>query len=363
MPQIMKIPESPNKSLNSLGSIRRQAVNVSQAELISAAPLIPGKSLPLVLSPTVEGVNLVAWAASNRELIANYLPKHGGILFRNFQVNGVAEFDQLIRTVSGELLEYRDRSSPRSQVSGNIYTSTDYPANQSIFLHSENSYAATWPLKIFFFCVTPAIQGGETPIADTRKLFERIDPKIRDRFIHKQVMYVRNFGDGFGLPWQNVFQSNNPADVEAFCRSNDIEFEWKESNAYGKPVELRLRTRQVRQAVAKHPRTGEMVWFNHAAFFHVSSLDATIRESLLAEFQEEDLPHNSYYGDGSPIEPAVLDEIRAAYQQEMVIFPWQAGDILMLDNMLTAHGRMPFVGKRQVVVGMAEPFSSKDLEC
>ncbi|MHC5718066.1 MAG: TauD/TfdA family dioxygenase, partial [Nostoc sp.] len=187
-------------------------------------------------------------------------------------------------------------------------------------------------------------------IADTRKLLQRIDGKICDRFTQKGVMYVRNFGDGFGLPWQTVFQTTNPAEVEAFCHSNGIEFEWKEGN--------RLRTRQVRQAVATHPQTNELVWFNHAAFFHVSTLEPSIREPLLAEFPESDLPHNTYYGDGSAIEPAVLDEIRAAYQQEMVIFSWQTGDILMLDNMLTVHGRMPFMGARKVVVGMAEEFSN-----
>ncbi|BAY48987.1 taurine catabolism dioxygenase TauD/TfdA [Scytonema sp. HK-05] len=349
----MKIPESPKLNLNQLRSAKRQAVNLAGAEFIKITPLLLENSLPLLIQTTVEGVNLVAWAASNRELIATQLLKHGGILFRNFHLKGYQEFEQFISTVTGELLEYRDRSSPRSAVEGKIYTSTDYPANQSIFLHSENSYAASWPLKIFFYCVTPAHQGGETPIADTRKLFQRIDSKIRDRFIQKRVMYVRNFGDGFGLPWQTVFQTTNSAEVEAFCRSNGIEFEWKEGD--------RLRTRSCRQAVATHPQTGEQIWFNHAAFFHVSTLEANIREALLAEFAEENLPHNTYYGDGSPIEADILDEIRAAYQQEMVVFPWQAGDILMLDNMLTAHGRMPFVGPRKVVVGMAEQFISQDI--
>ncbi|MEH2238953.1 TauD/TfdA family dioxygenase [Nostoc sp.] len=346
----MTIPESPKLSLNKLRMIKRQGVNVSPAELIKIAPLVTKNSLPLLMQPTIDGVNLVTWAASNQELITNHLFKHGGILFRNFQVKNYLEFEQFIKSVTGELLEYRDRSSPRSPIQGNIYTSTDYPANSSIFLHSELSYAKTWPLKIFFFCIQPAQQGGETPIADTRKLLQRIDGKICDRFTQKGVMYVRNFGDGFGLPWQTVFQTTNPAEVEAFCRSNGIEFEWKEGN--------RLRTRQVRQAVATHPQTNQLVWFNHAAFFHISTLEASIREPLLAEFPESDLPHNTYYGDGSAIEPAVLDEIRTAYQQEMVIFPWQAGDILMLDNMLTAHGRMPFMGARKVVVGMAEQFSN-----
>ncbi|MBW4609146.1 MAG: TauD/TfdA family dioxygenase [Hassallia sp. WJT32-NPBG1] len=345
----MQSTTSSQISLNQIRAKRQQGVNLSQLELIKATPLLPDNSLPLLLQPTIEGINLAKWAASNQELIAKNLLKHGGILFRNFDIGNMAEFEQFIQTVSGELLEYRDRSSPRSAIQGKIYTSTDYPANQTIFLHSENSYAAAWPLKIFFYCVTPAQQGGETPIADTRKLFQQINPKIRDRFLEKGVMYVRNFGDGFGLPWQTVFQTTNPIEVETFCRIHGIEFEWKEGN--------RLRTRQVRQAITIHPKTDELVWFNHAAFFHVSTLEPNIREALLAEFPEEDLPHNTYYGDGSPIEPAVLAEIRAAYQQETVIFPWQAGDVLMLDNMLTAHGRQPFLGQRKVVVGMAEQFS------
>jgi alpha-ketoglutarate-dependent taurine dioxygenase len=336
---------SAKLSLKSLGKIKRQAVS----ELVQVSPLISGGNLPLLIQPNVEGVNIVNWLGNNLELVKIHLYKHGGILFRNFQISDVEEFENLIKTVSGELVEYRDRSSPRSAIQGKIYTSTDHPADQSIFLHSENSYAATYPLKIFFYCVTPAQQGGETPIADTRRLYQAIPKQIRDRFAKKQVMYVRNFGDGFGLPWETVFQTNKREEVEAFCFHQGIEFEWRESN--------KLRTRQIRPAIAKHPYTGDLVWFNHAVFFHISTLEAGIREALLTEFSEEELPHNTYYGDGSPIEADVLDKLRDIYQQERIVFPWQTGDILMLDNLLTAHGRKPFVGKRKVVVGMAEPFS------
>lgn len=345
MLEIKPTNSSTKASLKTLGQIKRQSVN----KLVQIAPLIANQSLPLLIQPNVEGVNLVDWVGNNLELVKNYLYKHGGILFRNFQITDVEEFENLIKTVSQELIEYRDRSSPRSAIQGKIYTSTDHPADQSIFLHSENSYAATYPLKIFFYCVTPAQQGGETPIADTRKLYQRIPQKICDRFAQKQVMYVRNFGDGFGLPWETVFQTNNREEVEAFCHHQGIQFEWREAN--------KLRTRQIRPAIAKHPHTGDLVWFNHAVFFHVSTLEAGIRKALLTEFSEEDLPHNTYYGDGSPIEADVLDELRTIYHEETIVFPWQTGDILMLDNMLTAHGRKPFVGKRKVVVGMAEAFS------
>jgi len=349
----MKNLEPKRLSINELGAVKRKTVSVAQEELIKIEHMAPEKPLPLVVKPAVEGLDLVAWAMGNQGFIEAHLLKHGGILFRNFSVKSEANFEQFIKAVSGEMLEYRERSSPRKRVSGNIYTSTEYPADQSIFLHNENSYQSSWPLKIFFLCAIPAQQGGETPIADCRKVFEHLDAKTRDRFIRKKVMYVRNFGDGFGLPWQEVFQTTDKAVVEEYCDQADIQVEWKAGN--------QLRTRQVRRAVARHPRTGEIVWFNHAAFFHISTLEAAIREELLAAFSEEDLPNNTYYGDGSQIEPAVLDELREAYRQETVSFPWQAGDVLMLDNMLTAHSRAPFVGQRKVLVGMSQLFSGKDI--
>jgi alpha-ketoglutarate-dependent taurine dioxygenase len=351
----MKKPEfQQNLKRKKLPTGRRKAVSLSSKGLIEAELLQPEKTLTLVVQPTIKEMNLVDWAMSNREFIETHLLKHGAILFRNFNVNTVAEFEQFIMVTSdGELLQYTYRSTPRSQVSGRIYTTTEYPANQSIPLHNENAYQCTWPLKIFFFCVTPAQQGGETPIADSRKVFERIDPKIRSLFMEKKVMYVRNYSYGLDLPWQNVFQTEDKSEVEAYCHNNFIEFEWKDSNC--------LRTKQNCQAVAKHPKTGEMVWFNQAHLFHVSSLELAIRKCLLAEFKEEELSRNAYYGDGSPIKPSVLDEIRKAYLQETISLTWQKGDILLLDNMLTAHGRAPFVGPRKVLVGMSEPFSCKDI--
>jgi alpha-ketoglutarate-dependent taurine dioxygenase len=339
--------EANGPELRKPGAVRRRAVSVSSSGLIAEGFLSPEASLPLVVRPAVKGVDLVAWAARQREFIEEKLARHGGLLFRDFGVRTPEAFESFIRAVSGELLEYRERSSPRSQVSGNIYTSTDHPASQSIFLHNENSYQHTWPMKIFFFCATPAQQQGETPIADVRKVYARISPETRERFRRRQWMYVRNFGDGLGLPWQTVFQTTDRSKVEEHCRLNGISAEWKEGE--------RLRTRAVRPAVAKHPRTGEMVWFNHAAFFHVTTLEPSIRDLLREEFADDDLPTNTCYGDGSPIEPEVLDELRRAYQQETVSFPWQEGDIMLLDNMLVAHGRAPYVGPRRILVGMAEP--------
>ena len=204
-------------------------------------------------------------------------------------------------------------------------------------------------MKIWFFCLEPAEVGGRTPIGDSRRVFSAIDAEIKERFIQKGVLYVRNYGYGLDLPWQEVFQTLDKRKVDAFCHDAGITTEWVGGG--------RLRTRQRCQAVAKHPKTGDPVWFNQTHLFHVSNLNTTVREDLLINFKDEDLPRNAYYGDGSPIEDSVLHHIRTVYRQESTSFAWEAGDLLMLDNMLTAHGRAPYAGSRKVLVGMAEPFS------
>jgi alpha-ketoglutarate-dependent taurine dioxygenase len=104
-----------------------------------------------------------------------------------------------------------------------------------------------------------------------------------------------------------------------------------------------------------------MVWFNQAHLFHVSALEPTVRQYLLAEFKEQDLPRNAFYGDGTSIEEPLLDEIRQAYNDEMVTFAWQQADILLLDNMLAAHARESFAGPRRILVGMSETFQNEHL--
>jgi alpha-ketoglutarate-dependent taurine dioxygenase len=339
--------------LKKLGEVRGRRVSVASGELVESAPLRSEGVLPLRVSPVVAGVDLVQWCASHREWIGRELLAHGGLLFRGFAIGSPAELERLVAALSGDLLEYSYRSTPRSDVEGRIYTSTEYPADQSIPMHNEMSYSRSWPMKIWFLCAQPAADGGETPIADSRGVYARIDPEVREAFARQGVMYVRNYGGGLDLPWQEVFQTGDREEVEGYCATAGIELEWRGGD--------RLRTRQVCQAVAVHPATGEPVWFNQAHLFHVSSLAPGVRELLLSSVPEDELPRNAYFGDGSPIPAAILDRISAAYDAESVVFPWQAGDILLLDNMLTAHGRRPFSGPRKVLVGMAEPAGGDDV--
>lgn len=330
---------------------RRRPLRVTSAELVRTSYLDDSRA-PLVVQPAQTDVDLVTWAKEHHDVIEPELAHHGALLFRGFDINSVQRFEEFVAATSKGALPYSERSSPRSKVSGNIYTSTDYPATETIFLHNEQSYNLQFPLKIYFFCLTQPANGGQTPIADTRKIFAAISPEIRSRFASHGYMYVRNFGSGFGLSWQEAFQTARRSEVEAYCRQHEIEWEW---------LGDRLRTRQVRRAIATHPRTGEQTWFNHATFFHVSTLNRDIRERMLSELGEENLPNNTYYVDGTCLEPDVMDHLRQAYLDAKIVFDWQQFDVLMVDNMLASHGREPFGGPRQIVAALADPYHWNDV--
>jgi len=333
---------------------KRTEINLDTFRLTTESYLHPGQMLPLVIQPTMNGVNLAQWAKNNREYLEEELVKHGAILFRNFSIDSSSKFEEFACSVArdGELFdEYGDL--PRDNPGAKVYHSTPYPSNKSILFHNESSHTHRWPMKQLFYCIKVAEVGGATPILDCRKTYQTIDAAIIKRMTEKRLMYVRNFIEGLDVSWQQFFQTSNRESVEAYCRKANIDFEWKSGN--------RLTTRQLCQAVAKHPQTGEMVFFNQIQLHHISSLDADVRASMMAMFREEDLPRNVYYGDGTPIEDSVVAEISEVYNQLAVRFPWQSGDVILLDNMLTAHARDPYEGSRKILVAMAEIIEQKDM--
>lgn len=304
---------------------------------------------PVVVTPTQQGRVLADFAGEHRAWLEAALYATGAILFRGFSVESVDEFQRFMQAASGELLPYTYRSSPRTQVKGNIYTSTEYPPEHRIPFHTEMSYTTSWPMKIAFMSMVVAATGGETPIADSRRVYDRIPRDVRHRFEEKGVMYVRNYTPWMDLSWQTVFQVTSRDEVNRFCRAAGIEAQWLTAD--------HLRTRQLCQGTAIHPVTGERVWMNQAHLFHVTSLGSEMAAILLEQFGEADLPRNTYYGDGAPIEPEVLSAIESAYDAEGLMFRWQQNDVLLLDNMLMAHSRSPFTGERKVVVGMAQAYT------
>ncbi|MGB3292549.1 MAG: condensation domain-containing protein [Phormidesmis sp.] len=343
--QTMNKQHHQASQLKKLRRARRKTHDLAQMSLIKTSLLHPETPLPLVVSPTTEQIHLNEWLKENQAFLDSALLKHGAILFRGFSIASVPKFEQFARGLCPHLRgDYGDL--PQEQESRYIYRSTPYPADQTILFHNESSHLHCWPLKQFFFCLQAAQQGGETPIVDCRKIYQRLDPAIREQFQQKKIMYVRNFVEGLDVSWQDFFKTTDRAAVEQLCQQAAIEFEWKSDGT--------LKTRRLCPAIAKHPKTGDWVFFNQLQLHHVSCLEAAKQASVRSVFEETDLPRNVYYGDGSVIEDAVMAEICEIYREQAVSFTWQIGDVLILDNMLTAHSRNPFVGPRKITVAMGE---------
>jgi len=351
--QVMEKKAREESQMKRFKAVKPKAISLSQESLVNLNSLRAGESLPLVVEPAADDLDLSGWSRRHLDFIGAQLFKHGAILFRGFAVPTVPEFEQVVLSICPQLFE-ENGELPRENIKGKIYSAVDYPPTKKILWHNENTFWPRWPLKIWFYCVEPASRGGETPIADSRKVLQRISPKIIERFRRLGVMYLRNCGEELGLNWQTVFQTTNKAEVESYCKKNHIEIEWKSGD--------RLNMRWVRPALATHPRTGEEVWFTQATHWHISCLDPEVQESFRASFSEADFPRNCYYGDGSTIESAVMEEICEVYRQQEVSFPWQKGDILMVDNMLTAHGRNPYEGPRKIAVALGEMVTDEGLD-
>jgi len=333
--------------LQSLLNTKPVSVNlVDFTEVKSSSLRLDKGDIAMYTAP--ESISLEDWIKENKVLVEKKFSEEGLVLFRGFEVKGNSEFNAATQLLSNELMDYSEPSTPRSKVADKVYTSTEYPRDQFIPMHNEHSYSNHWPQKLWFYCAQPSETGGQTPICDSRKVYDLIDASIREEFIRKGVMYVRNFSDKLDLPWQEVFQTESKTEVEDYCRKAGIIYEWKSDG--------NLRTKQVCQSIFRHTQTNDLVWFNQAHLFHISNLEPGVQEFLIDQCGIDNVPRNSCFGDGSPIPDVYLTEIRRAYEKTKLIFDWQKGDMLMIDNVLFAHGRNPFMGDRKVMVAMAEPY-------
>ncbi len=317
-------------------------------------PLFSHQLLPVEIIPVEGKIDLRSYFLENGSHLQKLVTEAGGILFRGFDIDSVEKFDSLVTCFSNKPIPYLFRSSPRFSLSDRVYISTTYPESRTINMHSESSYSHAWGQKIIFCCIKAPKENGETPIADNRRVLRSLSRDLADKFLKKGVIYQRNISPEIGMPWQEVFQTNNADDVRSMCKDAHIQFEFKT----GDNLVLRWR----KPAIYRHPLTREMTWFNHAFFFNKYSLleemGMSIEDASIAEF----LPSDTFFGDGTEISCEEYLEIKQAYDKNKVKFPWQNSDVLFLDNMLTSHGRCPYKGERKIVVSIVDPLSDSELQ-
>ena len=287
----------------------------------------------------------VSWVAARHEALRQAVTDHGSLLVRGLRLNDADQTGAVFRQL-GALMTETEAFAPRLRYAQGLYSTSKWPPRQQMSVHHELSYALEFPSLMLFACLTAPAAGGATPVADSTSVMRALPAALVDRFERAGWLLVRNYNNDIGASLAESFGTDDRFAIERYCRANAIDFEWQPGGG--------LRTRQYREAVFTHPRTGDKCWFNQVAFLNAWTMDAEVREYLIEVYGEDALPFDTLFGDGSKIGPEIVQTINQVYEARTVRDAWQAGDLLLVDHIRTAHGREPFSGPREVVVGMVD---------
>jgi alpha-ketoglutarate-dependent taurine dioxygenase len=315
-------------------------------ESLKELDLQPGK--PPILRAAAAG-DAPRWAAQHRDALRAAVAEHGALLVRGLDLRDAAECAPVFRRLASLVTE-KEAYAPRRIYSDGVYSATKWPPHQPMCMHHELSYRLELPSLMLFACLVAPTEGGATVLADSPTVLRALPAELVERFERLGWMLVRNYNEDIGASIAGAFGTDDRRAVENYCRANAIELEWQPDGA--------LRTRQRRSAIVRHPLTGQRCWFNQVAFLNAWTMDPEVREYLVDMYGDEGLPFDTRLGNGDRIGADVVQAIQSAYEASSAREPWQAGDLLLVDNLRTAHGREPFEGTRELVVAMADAVTS-----
>jgi alpha-ketoglutarate-dependent taurine dioxygenase len=309
----------------------------------------PGKA-PILLADA--SGDAPRWAAEHKEALRAVVAEHGSVMVRGLGLRDPVEVGAVFQLLSNGLMVEREAFASRQIYSDGVYSSATWPPNQPMCMHHELSYTLEFPGLMLFACLRAPTTGGATAVADSRAVLDALPPELVARFEREGWMLTRSYNDEIGATVADAFGTDDRSAVEAYCHANGIGYEWQPDGG--------LRTWQRRSAVVHHPVTGQRCWFNQIAFLNEWTIDPEVREYLVDMYGEDGLPFNTRFGNGDPIGPDVVQLLNHVYEVNTVREPWHAGDLMLVDNIRTAHSREAYEGPREVLVGMAEPVRLAD---
>ncbi|EDO41184.1 predicted protein [Nematostella vectensis] len=282
-----------------------------------------------------------------RAELNEYLPKYGVVLFRGLPVDNNSAFSEFCDGLGYAPMSYKSGTGNRRKVQGldRVFTSTEDPKEFNIELHNEMACSTIYPRKVIFYChqAPGDACGGLTPLARNSEVFSKLDMRIIAKLQQRQIRYHRYLTDesaGLYASWQQSFQTDDPREVDKFLDAAGFHYEWNQSDNS-------LTYWYILPPIIPHPVSGEPKWFTQPHVHH----NTYYKESPM--FEGSTLPNNKYpthatYGDGEEFEPEVIQHIRAIGWQCAVGFPWQNGDVMVIDNFLAMHSRLSFTGERKI---------------
>jgi alpha-ketoglutarate-dependent taurine dioxygenase len=259
--------------------------------------LQPGKP-PMVRAET--GADPANWAAGHRNALRAVVAEHGSVLIRGLGLRDAAGTGAVFQRLAVSLMPEKEAFAPREPHAGGLYSATPWPPNQQMCMHHELSYRLEFPGLMLFACLRAAASGGATAVSDSPAVLGALPADLVQRFEREGWMLVR------------------------------------------------------------HPVTGQRCWFNQIAFLNERTIDPEVREYLIDLYGEDGLPFTTRFGNGDPVGEDIVELLNETYEAHTMREPWQSGDLLLADNIRTAHAREPYEGSREVLAGLADPVRLAD---
>ncbi|MCS0636860.1 TauD/TfdA family dioxygenase [Streptomyces sp. LP05-1] len=309
----------------------------------------PDAGAPPPVVTAEPGADPGAWSAGRRAGLRAALLEYGAVLVRGLGLREAGQVAAVAAGLAAEPVPEREAFAPRRTYRPGVYSSAVWPPNQPMCMHHELSYALGFPGLLLIACLVPPERGGETGTADAADVLAALPPEVVRRFEERGWLLTRTYGGDIGATVTESFGTDDRAVVEAYCRGHAIDCAWEPDGT--------LRTRQRRPAVVRHPADGRRSWCNQIAFLSSWTLDPELREYLVDVYGPESLPFDTRYGDGRPVEAGTVELINEVYAAHTARHRWAAGDLLLVDNVRTAHSREPYEGPRELVLAMADPVS------
>lgn len=319
------------------------------------------KGLPLFIHPRAPELKTsvdatVRWLRDNGDTIERLILDAGAVVLRDFPLRSTDDFARMVEHFPSPEFGYSGGAAQRNNLKGKVFETTHAAAHTTLVLHQEMSYLPHYPRQLAFFCQHAADTGGETWIGDMRRAQPLLPQKFLDEVRRRGIMYTRNWrapGTKAEHPlieqqhrtWHESFYTTDRAKAEEACRGMGVEHTWEPDGG--------LTIRFKASGFTRHPVTGEEVWFNQAHGQTMSPRNiGQERYDLYQKYYPPGRlrPMQTTFADGEPFDDADINAVLDVLQDITVAFPWKAGDMMLVDNIYTAHGRNSYTGKRDVQV-------------
>jgi alpha-ketoglutarate-dependent taurine dioxygenase len=317
---------------------------------------INARRLPLFIEPTSDRLAspeaFSAWIRAHRPRLDDLIVEYGGIVLRGFPVDSAQAFSRFADQFPAYERGYVGGGAPRQKLAEKVLESTRMVETFKIPLHTEMSYMRRYPPRIAFFAKTSARTGGETIIGSMLDFMGELPPDLIARLRTRKVRSVRNYAPASDaaapqivrhsddIRWNDVFGTSDRQAVDRICADLGIEPVWQDDGSLSVVEET--------DPLTRHPRTGDLIYRNnlHNNYTYGDGDTASRFKARAAH------PAGMYLDDGSPLPEADADAVNAAFERVELAWRWRDRDIMILDNLLVAHGRNPFEGPREVMVAL-----------